>query len=283
MKKISYSVVLFALIFALCVGAMGCSNEQQGSNISDIPLSITNTATDDVKLDNINLQLQDYELIEQDGEYYIVFDDMTLYDVPNDIGNVKFESFAEFKDTVTNGKLTAWQKRIIVTEFEKNDIGIRICDFNNLLEPHMPNDCKTSWVYWAGESYSFSISSSSGVFGFITKYPQSTYDKIFNREVEEVFNNTTIKVKETYETDDGKKVTVYITPTGSLRYIIYTIAYGEKNIVVKEEYWSSPNTVPTDIEMYCTESNAYYVVNLHGFVEKPSDEWLYEFGMEKVE
>jgi len=31
--------------------------------------------------------------------------------------------------------------------------------------------------------------------------------------------------------------------------------------------------------LYCTESDSYYVVDLFGFVEKPSVSWLYEFGM----
>ena len=98
MKKIKLlkNALCLILIFSMLLTLFGCTFDEietENSDISDIPLSITNTATDDVKLDNINLQLQDYELIEQDGEYYIVFDDMTLYDVPNDIGNVKFRIF----------------------------------------------------------------------------------------------------------------------------------------------------------------------------------------------
>lgn len=278
MKKFYVYIELFTLITAMCLGLIGCSNEPQDSATLDSTL-MTNLVPS-----NTEIYSQDYSLIEQAGNNYMVFDDMTLYDGPNDRADLEFESLAEFKDTVITGKLTDWQKTVIATAFKKDDNGVRICDFNNLLEPHMPNECKIRAVYWSGESYSFDIYTSSGVFGVILNLPQSIYNEMFNRDFEYIFNDTTIKVKETYETDDGKKSTVYTTSKGdSLRYIISTTVYGEKNIVVKEEYRSSSNTVPNNIEMYCIDSDSFYVVKLYGLVEKPSDAWLYEFSMEKVE
>ena len=289
--------VVFVLVVVLCSGVVGCSsgftNDDQGHLLDTSRELITTdaspTSNNPGDVDQSGKDSVDYTLMEQSGLHYIIFDSILEYqgDGQNELANLEFESLAEFKDSVTNGKLADWQKAIIATSFKKDKIGILTCDFNNLSEPQMPSECKIDGISWPGESYSFYISTSSEVFGFVHNYSQSQYNEIFDRDFESYFNKTTITVKETYDSDDGKNVTTYSTSVGDLMQIRYAYVNGNKTIVVDETYrlstgnelLTTSNMVPTNITLYCVESDSYYVVDLFGFVEKPSDSWLYEFGM----
>lgn len=296
MKKIVL-ITVFTLIATVCLGLVSCSNnltnDSQSDTTSQDPITTDAPPSTDNTLSNKVENSMDYKLVEQSGQHYIVFDNISDYDYEDEESSqidsgLEFGSLAEFKNTVTSGKLTDRQKRVIATSFQKNEQGmILICDFNKLLEPQMPNDCKVEWVYWEGEGYSFYISTSYEVFGFVHNYTQDQYNYLYNRNFEGLFDRPNIHVTEIINTDDGKTVTMYRTFAGDLMRIRYAYENGQKTIIVDESYWlemsdetlPTSNTVPISITMYCTEPGAYYAVDLFGFTEKPSESWLYEFGM----
>ena len=177
MKRFLLSVILLTLIVTLCSGLLGCSNEltndNQGNVSDDTQESITSDTppldnTDPNDSQNGEVTKMDYTLVEQSGNNYLVFDNINDYDNSGltQLASLDFDSLAEFKDTVTNGKLADWQKNVIATAFPKDETGILICDFDKLLEPVMPDDCKLNGVGWSGESYSFYVSTESEIFGF---------------------------------------------------------------------------------------------------------------------
>lgn len=178
-------------------------------------------------------------------------------------------------------------KKVVATAFEKDNIGVLICDFNKLWEPYVPNDCMIDGVSWAGESYSFFVATTSDAFGFIHSYPSEQYQEIFQNDYENFFNNTLITVTERIEMDENKVATKYSTSAGQLMRIRYTKNVDGKMFIVDEKYRLQMNddsiaasgTVPSNITLYCVENEAYYVIDLFGFTEYPSEEWLFGFGM----
>ena len=303
MKKFFLILLVFTLTVTLCSGLIGCSKKLENANQGDVlGTQQDSITTNEMLLNNINsndtdsndtdqsgIESADYMLMEQSGLYYIVFDSISDYqgEGQNELANLEFKSLAALKNSVTNGKLENWQKKVIATSFKKNDVGILTCDFNKLLEPKMPGECVIDGVSWSGESYSFYISTSSEIFGFVHSYSYDQYYEIYEKDFENYFDKSTITVKETLIADDGKVVTTYSTSAGDLMQVRWTYKVGQKTIVVDETYrlsmgdetLTTSDMVPTNVTLYCTEPGAYYVVDLFGFVEKPSDEWLMQFGM----
>ena len=293
-------VVAAVTAFAACDGESKPTGTQ-GSNESNLESeSISSESTSDTQqstesetqapVDTTDEDLVDYKLVEQSGVHYIAFNNVSDYndEESNELASLEFGSLAEFKNTVTTGKLANWQKTVIATAFKKDEVGrILTCDFDSLLEPRMPNDCRVDGVSWSGELYAFYVSTSSEVFGFIHNYTNSQYNDIYNEDFENRFNSSTITVREILNTDDGKTVTTYTTFAGKLMNIRYTYVSGQKTITVDETYrlsmvdetLATSSTVPFNVTLYCSEPGANYVVDLFGFVEKPSDTWFYEFGM----
>ena len=310
MKKLFTNTFLFILIATLCIGLMSCdfvndilgnftSNQEDSTpndstQNNDLPPTDNTTPDDDRcpagNTDTSMVESWDYTIIEQNGKHYIVFEDPTVYQIwAVDVASVEFNSLADFKDSVMNDKLSVWDKQIMTTVFEKDEVGILTPDFNNLFEPYMPSDCTIDAVSWEGIYYTFGVLTSSGAFGYIRNRSQEEYSKIFQEDFENYFNqDTIIEVTETIETDDGKNITTYRTSMAELKNISYTLSVGNKTIVVDERYTlklshdllPTSDTVPSRITLYIIENGIYSVVTLHGFEEKPSEEWLLEFGMQ---
>lgn len=255
-----------------------------GSTENTMPPSLDNSGSNNSQQGEV-----DYKLVEQAGKNYIIFDNIQTYqnDGLNQLATLEFESLAELKNAVVNGQLTDRQKGIIATAFEKDKMGVITCDFNKLWEPYMPNDCTIDKIGWSGESYSFMISTTSDVFGYIHSYTSEQYQAAFYRNFENFFNNTLITVTEKIEMDENKVATKYSTSAGQLMRIRYTKNVDDKTIIVDEKYRLQMNDssiavsdiVPSNITLYCIENEAYYVIDLFEFTEYPSDEWLFGFGM----
>lgn len=300
MKKIFKTTLLFVLIVTLCVGLIGCDfvndilgnteNNQGDSTTNDAPPPSGNTAPIDIDQGNTNpdnVISWNYTIIEEEGQHYIVFEDPAVYEYEGQqqLASVQFNSLTEFKESVTNNKLSASDKEIVAT-FERDEVGILTPDFNNLFEPDIPNDCTIGLISWEGIYYSFGVSTSSEAFGFITGYSQEKYNEIFQEDFENYFDqDTIISITEIIETDDGKTIATYRTSMAELKNIRYTILVGNKTIVVDERYtlaneWlPTSDTVPSRITLYITQNDRYSVMMMHSFEEKPSEEWLSKFGM----
>lgn len=290
MKKKRRMWVVYSLLITICIILAACTDETIKDYFKDEQQSENFTFLESTKASEDDQQDQiDYKLIEQSEKNYIIFDNMQIYqnDGLSQLATLEFENLAALKNAVTNGKLAEWQKKVVATAFEKNDIGVLTCDFNKLWEPFVPDGCMIDGVSWAGESYSFFVATTSEVFGFIHSYTSEQYQEIFQNDFENFFNNTLINVTEKIEIDSNKVATKYSTASGNLMQIRYNKSFDDKTIVVDETYRLQMNndsiatsgTVPSNITLYCVENEAYYVIDLFGFTEYPSEEWLSGFGM----
>ena len=270
----------------MCIVFSSCSMKQINSNqLSNKDVCITTLN------EKKNTTSSDYSLINIDEKNYIIFDNMAQYgyEEQNELATLNFDSMKEFKDCVTNGKLEDWQKNIIATAFQKNDIGVLSCDFNNLYVPSISSKGTVDCVSWKGESYSFFLTLNNNTFGFMYYYTQEQYNNAYKNDYENFFNNDAITVDRTEQTEDGKTEIYYSTKAGELKQVRYLLTDDDKTIVVDKTYRLNMNNplldnsaeYPSNVTLYCIENNEYYVVDLFEFSEEPSDLWLLSFEIEK--
>ena len=227
------------------------------------------------------IKVDDYTLIKNENGCYLTFDDISKYQNNSSngssvLGEIIFGSVKEFKDTVTKGLLTDWQKEI-VSRFENVGDNIQTCDFNNLYEPKLPQGSNAKEVYWNGTAYSYLVMMSDQSFGYVRCYTKEMYDEIFQSKYEDFFNQDTITVTGT-EVIDGKEITYYKTSTGVSSYNErYTLTNGNKTVTVDKIFYSS--NMLNRVTLYCTDGFLHYTVTLHKLTEDPTDEWLLEFGL----
>ena len=287
MKKIFLQMFLCSIITALCVGITSCDSKLVETSAE----SMENPTEDSIQSPPESESTSGCEIIERNGINYIVFDDITKYlenSQDPQLASVEFNSISEFKTALTTGNLTDAQKQIIATAFPKDEYGILSCDPQNIYEPQMPSGFVIDCVYWEGVSYGFSITTSSEIFGFVRNLTQEQYAYTYQKDFEEFFSKDTITVEETIVTNDGKSITTYTTRSGQLMQVRYTLSVGDRTITVDETYRlymadnsiNTSSSIPSNVTLYCAYAGAYYVVDLYGFNEKPSETWLSEFGMQ---
>ena len=259
------------------------SNAEETSSVEDISNTEETTLTHETKNDEpYEIKVDDYTLIKNENGCYLTFDDISKYQNNSSsgssvLGEIIFGSVKEFKDTVTKGLLTDWQKEI-VARFENVGDNIQTCDFNNLYEPKLPQGSNAKEVYWNGTAYSYLVMMSDQSFGYVRCYTKEMYDEIFQSKYEDFFNQDTITVTGT-EVIDGKEITYYKTSTGVSSYNErYTLTNGNKTVTVDKIFYSSDDTL-NRVTLYCTDGSLHYTVTLHKLTEKPTDEWLLEIGL----
>ena len=90
--------------------------------------------------------------------------------------------------------------------------------------------------------------------------------------------------------DTGKRVLYYSYDGDSTQYakIRGTLHRGEEIIIIDKDYTLPKGQtaidetvdVPQRVAMYCRQGDTYYIVNISGFTEAKSDEWLLSFGLD---
>lgn len=271
MKAKIYTLICLVLSLTMCIMLSACSTHDNQSKNED--------------------KYSDYKLISENNEFFIVFDDLNMYQEENqDTATIDFSTMKEFKDSVTKGLLNDTQKRIMATAFQKNSAGaIKVCDFNNLYIPKLPTNGVVNGVSWQGQSYSFGLSLSDGVFGLLAYLTESQFNRSYQEDYVGLFNRDTINVTKTETLDDGKVATYYTTRTGELMNVRYTLTVGTTIIEVDKTFrlkmqsseLPTSSTVPSNVELYITSGDTFCYVSLYDFSEDPTDEWLSNFGLER--
>ena len=269
---------------------LGTDSSEETSSVQKAENTDETTVTHETENDEpYEIKVDDYTLIKNENGCYLTFDDISKYQSNSnssmEVANVEFSSIKEFKDRVTKGLLTNGEKNI-VADFSKYDNGyIKMCDFNNLYEPMLPQGSTIPRVLWEADSYSFEICRENIYYGYLLIMTKEGYTRIYENEYENALNKDTITITKTEEID-GKCIIYYKTSAASIRLERYTLYSGDKTIIVDKKFvleghplLNPSETVPINIRMYCNEGNKYYIVNIDTVYEDPTDGWLLEFGL----
>ena len=161
---------------------------------------------------------------------------------------------------------------------------IEICNLENLYECVMPSGMKLKNVVWRGDSYYFNFTSET-VWGAIYCCDE---DAVQTEMVYKDFLSNplvTITKQEVIE-ERAAEVYYYTTSVAELKAICYEIHEGEKHMLVQETYvlggdcdLEKSSTVPLRIQFWGTDNSGWFYGGLHGLTERPSVEWLSQFGL----
>ena len=126
------------LIFSMVLTLIGCGLLNYGENEiesnSEHDTEITKSSGEDII---------DYKVIENNGEYRIIFDDMSKYSyvwVEGEFGDtatwIDFDNMNKMQEVILNGKLTDGDKHSMVETFEKDENSVIIPNiFSEVVHP----------------------------------------------------------------------------------------------------------------------------------------------------
>lgn len=243
------------------------------------------------------------EIICVDGKYYLEFPDEL--EKPIGCGMQKYiyySSMDEFYSKVTSLDFSEKEVSRMRNNFSHNDIGIYLCDMNNLYQPILPDDCTVENIAWTGNQYYVVWSSDKIIEGHFSLL--KTYD-IFEKRLrdsynEEYFQRDNVEVLEYYEncTDTYKMVGrkyVVTTEYGQTTFrkecyerlddsnykavIEYII---ESDADYYKKYIRMSDVIPYDIRILGNDGTSYW--EQHIFTDYIKDavspDWLMSFGIE---
>lgn len=235
-----------------------------------------------------------YEIIEEEDEYFIVFNDEEITNNEHfqngwDSLTIKFASLSELREKVATNSLSDSQKAHIRRVFPRDDTGaIKICNLGKLYSPILPERFEITGVYWYGEIYTFDFENEQE-FGYVTYCTEETYLQEYEYEYEDFFNRDNISLSRRKQIEDRNAEEFYYeTLAGSFKQVRYTLTTENKTLIIDETYrlftihsdLSTSDTVPSRIGIYGIDNGVYFIVSLNDLIERPSVEWLLSIGME---
>ena len=241
-----------------------------------------------------------YDLVKIDGQDYLVIKDeimtkikeiedkYTYYgDCIAPVG--VYDTIEEFVDTVKNGKLSDEDLAELKNLVEDDPNGITICNFEDIQAPKVPDGFEVTQVDWNGEYYYYSLS---------TKDKNATNSwceyYIMDKDKAELWGypldtEESILEKRRDELTEIKKLgdrTEYYWVTG-WKDVWYSITVDETIIRVREDCpamdangQAVPDAKPSDVYLTGMKDNWFLDIRLRSFSEKPTVEWLSQFGIE---
>lgn len=284
-NKILNLILSLTLIFSMTITLFGCTSDEIETENSD-----TNVNNPIISFNDDNIM--DYKIQEKDGEYYIVFDDISRYiEDPlssgmfiNPITYLTFETVEEMQNAILNGKLTHADKAIIANYFFKDNNRIIIPNPYNVCSPIFPDETivKCHGTTLLGRGYYFDAKFLDNddayiVFTCLTK-------KHYNTNLEYAKNDIQKKYKvweKEFDEIIGEKEVVNLD---NRKIIQYTLSNEDKTMfVIEEQKFADSILKDYEAEIFY-ESNGVYFNVFIGNMDKPiSPEWLFEFDVEAVE
>ncbi len=289
MKMKMYAFFSILLVLVMCIGMAACSADYAAENPSNrqSPVAepsrqetVPNQTVENVPVD---YEKQDYTLVSENGEHYIVFEDADKYEnFQCQEAAISFPSMQTFKDSVINGTLSSSKKATMTKVFRKNEDGsVPACDFDNMYVPVVPGEYFVEGVGWeGGEAYGFIVYFTDDTSASIQYLSADRYEEIYQSKYVNYFDNDNITVTKTEITEDGKEIIRYRSKVASFRAVRYSVTEGDKTVIVEKTYRDSQSS-PYKLKLYGTQGQQHYVVTIMQMRHDPTDEWIMSFGLEK--
>ena len=205
---------------------------------------------------------------------------------------LNFDSLEQLRDTIINNKFTDRQLDIIRLDFiDKDSKKIQICNPNKLYQAVYPEKFEMWKLTWKGLSYTWSLNSGNTTglhFSYITK---DVFDSYYEQNIS-TFDKSEIVTKTENIEDRESTISYYSTTEGEFKRVCYKLEQGEKTLYIAESYRLKGYTeyikdrvsleVPYQIIILGEQNNEYFYAFLHGEEQRPSIEYLLEFGLKEL-
>ena len=230
-----------------------------------------------------------YHLFIVDGRYYIIYKGQQESTNPNGLIQeeapaIYFSSMKEMKEDILKGTFTKEELKEL-SRFTRDDGGaILVCNLEKLYEPTYPADLNPT-VRWHGYYYTWifdgDISSTSFVMSFNTypDYPHAFY--LWHRSPQSYrrYNGDFIDSVTTTSDRNATVINYTTADNRTMQSVSYKIETGDKTLLVEERHDLTFEKYYVDI--YGQQGDKYFqVINIEP-TERPSVEWLSQFGLQE--
>ena len=235
-----------------------------------------------------------YQVIRNGGYHYLTFNDEGFinelkWDEPYYRTYISFDSLEDLLSTFRNGAFSDKEYYIINYVEALDNANKEIFDIGNLVEPIVPSPLLYEFeeIQWRNERLLY-IGNIDGLGCTFYIYPadQSAEHAL---DVKKLPQYNSDRYNSSVEYDSESNATVYYfqaksPPYETYKYVSYTIHTGSKSMVVQERYeeYHDGDTVPTEVLFSWVECGKYCYAVLYPN-ERPSVEWLSQFGIQKYE
>ena len=154
----------------------------------------------------------------------------------------------------------------------------------------LPQGVSATFKDWENSiRYTYHLQFENFVSGTICRHTQRSYAYEYVDDYRNFFADAGITEITTQQLGDMEKRVLYFTYNSRhCAKIRGTLYRGEEIIIIDKDYTLAKEQttideevdIPTRVTMYCRQGDVYYIVNLSGFSEAKSDEWLLSFGLD---
>lgn len=246
-----------------------------------------------------------YSIINENGRYYLipktevgVQGNTTSVDVYRVLLFPQFASVADMRQGIITGSYMEEDELLAeayLFSFDyqaDNEVStindIEICNIDNLYECILPTDLTTRYIEWHGKDYVYKVYGETAT-GWIYCCDVDQYTAELSSEYKEFLYNPDVTVTEQWDTEERNASVYYVTTVhgNKLKYICYEIQEGDKRVFIQETYaleldhdLTEPSAdVPTMVYFWGTDNSGYFTGWLSDMSERPSLEWLSQFGL----
>ena len=280
----NFKILNIILSLLLVSSMLGCNFDTIEAENSDTNI---NNHSELFNGDNI----MDYKIQEIDGEYYIVFDDISRYieePLPpgmfvEPITHLSFENVEEMQNTILTGKFAHADKRIIANYFSKDDNGVIIPNPYNVYLPVFPNEINAKHydrVTLLSLGYYFNVKffDDDNVYGDFALLTKNHY----NTSLECAKNNIRDKYKvweKEFDEIIGEKEVANLY---NRKIIQYTLSNENKTMyVIEQQEFNDSILEDYDVEIFGESDGVYFNVHINDLNKTLDPEWLFEFDVER--
>ena len=194
---------------------------------------------------------------------------------------VRFMGLSEMRRIIFEGQLSDNALRAMKSFKRARNGGILLFNPNHMQDIVVPEDMWVNGlVTWLGYKYSFSFENDE-MSGSLTYCVIDESQECAEREINKAEKNIVI-LSATHDPERNATVTVFQNTKNQRiwKQIVYTHTAGNKTITFVENYHDgAEQEMPNSIKFWGTDNGNYFYGDMSGMKERPSLEYLMEFGL----
>jgi hypothetical protein len=249
------------------------------------------------------------EIKKYTTEYYtVVFDDDACFLQFNEAGIDKqamnnceilkypeYSTLEEMRQGIIAGEISEYEWYCILKTAKRNEDGtIKICNVDELHECVFPINLDVGLIEWSGATYTYLFADGT-LSGGMTVVDEERYVNNLDEGYKDFLEYDGIFTEE-YDTERAATIYNHVNGSGGKsRYVCYEISTANKSILVQEVYYQRSSSDAKEsagskvtleqemelsyIKLWIEEGDGYAFGTLLGLTERPSLEWLSQFGL----
>jgi hypothetical protein len=228
------------------------------------------------------------------AKYYTIYNNDGIYSMDGGLSEgsdglnaaipghpVRFMGLSEMRRIIFEGQLSDNALRAMKSFKRARNGGILLFNPNHMQDIVVPKDMWVNGlVIWLGYKYSFSFENDE-MRGSLTYCVIDESQECAEREINKAEKNIVI-LSATHDPERNATVTVFQNTKNQRiwKQIVYTHTAGNRTITFVENYHDgAEQEMPNSIKFWGTDNGNYFYGDMSGMNERPSLEYLMEFGL----